>query len=135
MESKMEDQRLCQYTPLVSEIWYIQNQYPVTAITTEIAECAREIHQKNWVAAQEEWSDVMFMLWIWLSQRTGIDFRLYGGYNAYKKNYERMAIWQSIFQNNALKFYPKYLTGGANYMCAEKVCRALELAKQEQCDK
>jgi hypothetical protein len=98
----------------------------------EVRELLDEVVALNWSGIREEWSDVCYSWWAWLYCWLGVNLPALGAWYAYEKFLARFAVWESIFDENGLKFHRRYVRGGSNHQKPHKVAAALALAREEQ---
>lgn len=80
----------------------------------------------------EEISDVLYFIYCWLYQETGISLPMVLAGRSITKFEKRIGVWVGIFADNELYFDQKYLVNGSNYERPEKVARAISIARADQ---
>lgn len=98
----------------------------------ELVELWEEMVRCNLAGIREEFSDVMYSVYMAVYASTGWNVPMIGAGYAYKKFVARFARWEAIFEENGLDFHRKYLRNGSNYERPHKVRAALDLAIEDQ---
>lgn len=90
------------------------------------------IYAESFDGFKEELSDVLYMAYCILYQKTGIDLKMYGAQRSVRKFIVRIDGWKNIFSASGLRFNKRYLSGGSNFCKQSKVVIALNKASKEQ---
>lgn len=113
---------------------FCNQNYNGSRITGEqvFAEVNEWLEAETLTEFRDELSDMLYFTGCWVEGKFGLNVPLIGARRTIQKIEHRLVVWQTIFEQEALAFDPRYLSNGSNHARPEKVETALALARADQ---